>query len=422
MFFATSTFRKGLIMSKKRQVTVFVRSFPVLSETFVLNQVRNLVKNNVDVSVLSVNPINDDGRVEREIFGDESSGNVNSIFTDDTNWKIYLFVAIAFLFCFLSPKRWPLVSLFMHLCIKGNRYIARDLMAIVWFCRKKQIASTNCIAHFGVNGVVYDHLIQAGLVECDHLFTVFHGYEISKFEQVDTWKKYYAKLNGTLLPISEKWKSELVRFGANPLNISVLRMGVDVKKFAFNCRNLTTPLKMLSVARATEKKGLAYAIEAALNSEMNCQLNIVGDGALLGSLKKQVNSHKNKERVSLLGACPPSEVALQLKQADLFILPSVRDSSGDMEGVPVSLMEAMASGVIVLSTFHSGIPELITDGETGFLVPERNVDALKEKINEIVNHQNLNGIRKSARLKVEKDFNSEKLTAKLIELLEENKK
>lgn len=405
-------------MSNKRHVTVFVRSFPVLSETFVINQIRELVKHNIDVNVLSVNPTSDDGHIEREIFGEESKGKVSSIFTNKTNWKTYFFVALAFLFCLLSLKRWPIVKLFTHLCFKGNRYIARDVMAIVWFCRNKQIASTNCIAHFGVNGVVYDHLIQAGLVECDHLFTVFHGYEISKFEQVDIWKKFYAKLNGTLLPISEKWKNELVKFGANPLNIKVLRMGVDVNRFVFSSRELTKPLKMLSVARATEKKGLTYAIEAALNSEINCELTIIGDGALLETLKEQVKRHKNRSRVTLMGACPPHEVAMQLKRADLFVLPSVRDSSGDMEGIPVSLMEAMACGVIVLSTFHSGIPELIEDGSSGFLVPERDVDALKEKIYVITNHENLDSVRKNARLKVENDFNSERLIVKLINLLD----
>lgn len=405
-------------MRNKRHVTVFVRSFPVLSETFVINQIRELVKHNIDVNVLSVNPTSDDGQIEREIFGEGSKGKVSSIFTNKINWKIYFFVVLAFVFCLLSLKRWPIVKLFTHLCLKGNRYIARDLMAIVWFCRNKQIASTNCIAHFGVNGVVFDHLMQAGLVECDHLFTVFHGYEISKFEQVDTWKKFYAKLNGTLLPISEKWKRELVKFGANPQNISVLRMGVDVNKFSFNSRELSKPLKILSVARATEKKGLTYAIEAVLNSEINCQLTVIGDGALFSALEGQVNSHANKSRVSLLGARPPNEVALQLKQADLFVLPSVRDRSGDMEGVPVSLMEAMACGVIVLSTFHSGIPELISDGYSGFLVPERDVDALKEKIYEIANHQNLYDVRRNARLKVENDFNAEKLIIKLIDLLD----
>ncbi len=105
------------------------------------------------------------------------------------------------------------------------------------------------------------------------------------------------------------------------------------------------------------------------------------------------------------------------KKADVFILPSVTDNSGDMEGIPVSLMEAMASGVVVLSTYHSGIPELIQDNISGFLVPERDVDALIEKIELIIGHDNIATIREHARKRVEEEFNAQTLNLQLVKLL-----
>ena len=404
-------------MSTKRHVTVFVRSFPVLSETFVINQIKGLVREGLDVAVLSVNPTSDDGQAEKEIFGTESKGHVNSILPHTSSWKTYVYVFFSFFYCLSSSNRWRLLKLFLELFRKGSRFLARDLLAIVWFCKNKKIATTNCIAHFGVNGVVFDHLRQAGLVECDNLFTIFHGYEISKYEQINTWKNFYAKLTGTLLPISEKWKARLVKFGAEEENIKVLHMGVNVDKFTYYDKPLSSPLNMLSVARATEKKGLTYAIDATLSSEKECRLVIVGDGHLMPELKAQVDKHPNKSRIFLMGSQPPSEVSLQLKKADVFILPSVTDNSGDMEGIPVSLMEAMASGVVVLSTYHSGIPELIQDNISGFLVPERDVNALIEKIELIIEHDNIATIRERARKRVEEEFNAQTLNLQLVKLL-----
>lgn len=69
-----------------------------------------------------------------------------------------------------------------------------------------------------------------------------------------------------------------------------------------------------------------------------------------------------------------------MRQADIFLAPSVTSQSGDQEGIPVVLMEAMAHGLPVVSTRHSGIPELVIDNQTGFLVGEREVDELAEKL------------------------------------------
>ncbi|MDY6885888.1 MAG: glycosyltransferase, partial [Pseudomonadota bacterium] len=245
-------------------------------------------------------------------------------------------------------------------------------------------------------------------------FTVFHGYEISRYDQLKLWQEEYGKLSGKLLPISEHWAESLVNFGANKSSIEVVHMGVDVDTFSFSDKELSSPLQVLSVARATEKKGLKYAIEAILNSELDVHLTLIGDGKLLPSLKVLVEQNPNKSRVTFLGACPPERVSSELKKTDLFLLPSVQDSMGDKEGIPVSLMEAMASGVIVLSTIHSGIPELIDDGVSGFLVPERDALAIQEKMKEIVKNPALSLIRKNARAKVDNEFNAATLSKELL--------
>ncbi|MCZ8528426.1 glycosyltransferase [Alteromonas sp. PRIM-21] len=404
-------------MSISKKVYFFVRTFPVLSQTFVLNQVKDLKDEGLDVHVLAVNPINDTSSVLSSIFGREVNEKVTSILPEPHSRESWFLMLLGALFCACAKRRWPIIGLACRLVRKKNFFSAKDLLCLAWHLRNKNIVMENCIAHFGSNGVVLDYLRKAKLIDCENLFTVFHGYEISRYDQLKLWQEEYGKLGGRLLPISEHWAESLVNFGANKSSIEVVHMGVDVDTFSFSDKELSSPLQVLSVARATEKKGLKYAIEAILNSELDAHLTLIGDGRLLPSLKVLVKQHPNKSRVTFLGACPPERVSSELKKTDLFLLPSVQDSMGDKEGIPVSLMEAMASGVIVLSTIHSGIPELIDDGVSGFLVPERDALAIQEKMKEIVKNPELSLIRKNARAKVDNEFNAATLSKQLLSLI-----
>jgi len=399
-------------MLENKKICFFVRNFPVLSQTFVLNQVKDFIEEGLEVQVISVNPITDEENVSSELVQ-----NVSSILPAEHGTKSYFYMLMGLIFCLFSFRRYKLISLFFHFLKKNNKFLAKDLMCSTWFLRKKNIQVDKCIAHFGSNGVVMEHFISAGLVKCNKLYTVFHGFEISRYDQLDLWKSYYGKLSGTLLPISEHWKNKLIELGASPDCIEVVHMGVDVTRFSYKNKPFSTPLAILSVARATEKKGLIYAIEAVLKCKIDCRYKIIGDGALLASLKEVAANHENGYRIVFDGAKSSDYVAHSLKNSDLFLLPSVRDSAGDMEGIPVSLMEAMASGVIVLSTIHSGIPELIEDGYSGFLVPEKDTLALSNKILSISKNENLSRIRINAREKVEKEFNSVKLRNDLMQLI-----
>lgn len=404
-------------MPVSKKVYFFVRTFPVLSQTFVLNQVKDLKDKGLDVHVLAVNPISDTSSVLSSIFGRDEDEKVTSILPEPHSKKSWIVMLLGALFCACAKRRWPIIGLASRLVRKKAFFSAKDLLCLAWHLRNKNIVMENCIAHFGSNGVVLDYLRKAKLIDCENLFTVFHGYEISRYDQLKLWQEEYGKLGGKLLPISEHWAESLVNFGANKSSIEVVHMGVDVDTFSFSDKELSSPLQVLSVARATEKKGLKYAIEAILNSELDVHLTLIGDGRLLPSLKVLVEQHPNKSRVTFLGARPPERVSSELKKTDLFLLPSVQDSMGDKEGIPVSLMEAMASGVIVLSTIHSGIPELIDDGVSGFLVPERDALAIQEKMKEIVKNPELSLIRKNARAKVDNEFNAATLSKQLLSLI-----
>ena len=102
----------------------------------------------------------------------------------------------------------------------------------------------------------------------------------------------------------------------------------------------------------------------------------------------------------------------------MFLLPSVTAQDGDVEGIPVSLMEAMAAGLTVLSTYHSGIPELIEDQKTGFLAPERDIEALAAQLLWIAEHPaECERIALAARRKIEAEFNADVLNDQLAHMI-----
>lgn len=154
--------------------------------------------------------------------------------------------------------------------------------------------------------------------------------------------------------------------------VEVVHCGVDVGRIAFAERALPAsgdPVRALCVASLQEYKGHMVLLEAlASTPELDrVRLDLVGEGELRPALEAQARALGLADRVTFHGAQPEEAVADLLARADLFVLPSVVARDGQMEGIPVALMEALAHGLPVVTTRLSGIPELVRDGETGLL-------------------------------------------------------
>jgi colanic acid/amylovoran biosynthesis glycosyltransferase len=114
--------------------------------------------------------------------------------------------------------------------------------------------------------------------------------------------------------------------------------------------------------------------------------NIVGEGPLKDDLQALIIELNAQGYVNLLGSKTQPEVLSLLEKSHILLAPSITAKNGDQEGIPVTLMEAMAMGMPVLSTKHSGIPELVQDGVSGVLVPERDIETLLNKLNYLIRH------------------------------------
>lgn len=169
------------------------------------------------------------------------------------------------------------------------------------------------------------------------------------------------------------------------------------------------PLRIVSVGRAVQKKGHKYLIEACAilrerRSDFVCEL-VVGRGGRYTELEQQVQRLGVADTVRLLEARDETGIFELLRSADIFALACVVADSGDRDGVPVSLMEAMASRLPVVSTPVAGIPELVADGINGILVPERDAPALAAALEQLLDDAELRARLGSAgRATVSKEF------------------
>lgn len=191
--------------------------------------------------------------------------------------------------------------------------------------------------------------------------------------------------------------------------LTIVRCGVDTRLFSTRPEKpLHAPIKIGVVGRLVEKKGVDTLIAAAAilkSKNINVELEIAGSGPLEQELKTQVRNADMENSVSFIGALPHTEVADFISALDVFVLPCKQDRDGDMDGIPVVLMEAMMSGIPVISTQLSGIPELVIDEETGMCIEPNNPAQLAQAIIELSeNSTNRKAMRARAEQKVQEEF------------------
>ena len=186
--------------------------------------------------------------------------------------------------------------------------------------------------------------------------------------------------------LSSSMEDRLRMLGCPPDRLRRQRIGVDLEEFPFRERapkRLGRPIRILTVARLVEKKGVADSLRALARlqeSQFAFRYDIVGDGPLRSRLEALAESLGISSLVTFHGSADQSAVRVAMLDADLFLLPSVTAVDGDEEGTPTVLMEASASGLPVVSTYHSGIPEVVLDGVSGVLVPEGDPPRLAQAV------------------------------------------
>jgi colanic acid/amylovoran biosynthesis glycosyltransferase len=224
--------------------------------------------------------------------------------------------------------------------------------------------------------------------------------------------------------ISEYNSRFLVGHGAPEDKIHIIHCGVDTESFNRRIEKPSNNIPEIgAIGRMVEKKGfdtLINACEILKKKKQDFHLEIAGTGPLHDDLQNQINIKDLSDKINLIGSLPHMQIPEWLKKKDLFVLPCRRDKHGDMDGIPVVLMEAIAMGVPVISSRISGIPELIEDGISGLLTNEDDSELLSTAITKILTDDKLQDkIIRNALNKVKRDFELSNTTAHLSNLFRE---
>jgi len=205
----------------------------------------------------------------------------------------------------------------------------------------------------------------------------------------------------------------------------VVHCGIDAEKFSSVSRQ-PEPGRIICVCRLSPKKGLDVAIRACAklrDNNVKFLFEIAGDGPQRRALEELIGRLHLEDSVKLLGAMPNDQLMQLFSRACVFLLPCIKIPNGDMDGIPVAIMEAMACEVPIVSTAISGIPELVEDGVTGRLAPEKDDDTLAQILKELLEDMDkIEQFGKAGRERVLKDFSIYQNAAKLRELIEEIQK
>jgi colanic acid/amylovoran biosynthesis glycosyltransferase len=248
-------------------------------------------------------------------------------------------------------------------------------------------------AHFGIEGVYALPLAQRLGIP---LVTTFHGFDATLSTAAlltsPAWANYplfrgrLARQGDLFLAASGFIRERLLAMGFPAARTHVHYIGVDCQAIQPRDPAEETPT-ILHVARLVEVKGAQYLIRAFARLAgrfPNVELAIVGDGPLKGSLQALAKSLGVGGQVRFLGALPHAQVLAWMRKAAMLVLPSVRTSTGRVEGLGMVLLEAAATGVPAVGSRIGGIPEGIADGQTGFLVPEKDPEALAQRMSELL--------------------------------------
>ena len=269
--------------------------------------------------------------------------------------------------------------------------------------------------HFGNSG--WENLFLRKLLRKKYIVS-FYGYDYSYLiKQESIWKERYKILfqkADAFIAEGPYARKTLISLGCPKEKVFENHLGVDLSQIDFFERKFparSEPIRLLQIASLIEKKGHLFSVQAfskALKQVPNLSLTFVGSGELHQILEKIVFDLGIKEHIIFIPTIPYKEVLDIARKHHIFIHPSIHASDGNCEGgAPVILLDMQASGMPIISTKHCDIPSYVLDGISGFLVEEKNIEALTEKIIYLANHGEIwPEMGRKGRDHVQKEFNA----------------
>ena len=411
--------------SRSADIAYVTTGYPSPSHTFVQREIHELERQGIAIFPISINVV-----PAKDLLSDTDRSDAKRTFTIKKTSPLRAALVFA-RFTVQSPKA---VAETLGIILKLG---ITDLKALLWHifqlteamlvveeCERRGV--THIHAHFGeVPATVAWFAAELGrrrsATSVQTWSVTVHGWrEFTNEAAANLPQKFRAA--AFVAGISDFTRAQLMRIaGATHANerFHVVRCGLPMDSYPFDPRaEMSAVPNILMVARLSEEKGHTIVLEAlALLKSQGTTMNVVfiGSGPIQARLAAQATKLGLDEQVNWMGAQEPSVVHEQLKQCDIFCLPSFA------EGLPVVLMEAMAVGRPVITTFISGIPELVENNVTGLVLPAGRSDLLADALRRLTTDSELrHHIVKHGRQRVEAQHDVEPIARQLAELFTAN--
>jgi glycosyltransferase involved in cell wall biosynthesis len=282
-------------------------------------------------------------------------------------------------------------------------------------------------AHCQAVLVEFGHVAVQAMSACRRLglplIVHFHGFDVHSQAILERYGARYGEMfdeAAAVIAVSLPMQQALLALGAPADKTHYVPNGVDPNQFVPGAPD-NAPPTFLAVGRFVEKKApqLTIAAFAAVwRRHPEARLRMIGEGRLLGACRDLAQGLGIGGAVTFLGTQPHDVVADEMRHARAFVQHSLTAADGNSEGMPCSILEAGACALPVVSTRHAGIPEVVVDDETGFLVAERDVESMALDMERLVNDPTLAAeLGRAARRRIEAHFSMDSSIARLWDVI-----
>ena len=279
--------------------------------------------------------------------------------------------------------------------LRGAAYAAAPLALVAGWRMARHVARSHRATIMHGHWVVPGGVLAAAACPALPLVVSLHGSDVYVAEKLGPARRAARAVfrrAGVVTACSSDLGRRAVALGADPGRIVVVPYGVDVDRFRpdserraglrhrLGASNESTVV--LAAGRLVRKKGFEYLIDAMglLRRDPTIVMVLAGEGDLRAELEARASAAGVADRVRFLGNQSQDQVAGWLAAADIAVVPSVRDDSGNVDGLPNVVMEALASGTVLVATAAGGIGAIVQDGRTGVIVAERDAQALAHAV------------------------------------------
>ncbi|WP_375241424.1 glycosyltransferase [Polaribacter sp.] len=405
-----------------KKIIHLVSHFPSKSETFIINQIITSIEEGFTAKILATKIVDFETSSQPKLlnkynlFDTAESLELNI----PTNKFFRIFKAILLLITNIKDYKVFFRSL------NNKRFKEKATSLKLWyqaslFLKFKDVAIFH--AHFGFNGITLCDLKEIGAIKSNVLVS-FYGYDT--FSTLDTREslklsyqtifknaKYiitnsnYLFKNLTLLEVPKK-------------KVIVNYVGVNQEIFKYKERVEKNVFNIITVGRLIELKGHLYGlklIKELKDKNINVHYLVVGDGLQMKKLQQISKNLQISKNVTFYGSKNQQEILDLLYKSDLFLMTSITDNTGRAEGQGLVTAEAQATGLPVVGFNSGGVAETIHDDKTGFVIEEKNIDLMTEKVKLLIeNFKIRREFGENAKIFVNRKFNNKKQALKITEV------